>query len=218
MVGQGKKINILTYTLCLASTLSSVSAMAETAFTKLDGQGKPLPMFASTWDCVKDNKTGLVWEEKTSDHGLRDKDWTYTWYDTNASNNGGELGYQDRHHVVSEIGQASTCGQTLAQCNTALYVQTVNQQGGICGFSDWQLPTKAQLTTLLSPANATATEQTQRINTQYFSLLPSNTWYWSSTTSQQDHKYAWLFYFDYGKADDHLKFQNFAVRLVRGTP
>ena len=59
MVSQGKKINILTYTLCLASMLSSVSAMAETAFTKLDSQGKPLPMFASTWDCVKDNKTGL---------------------------------------------------------------------------------------------------------------------------------------------------------------
>ena len=56
-----------------------------------------------------------------------------------------------REHAIALTDTTKTkaiFAQTLAQCNTALYVQTVNQQGGICGFSDWQLPTKAQLTTI----------------------------------------------------------------------
>lgn len=215
MTGLYKKINTLVFTLLL--TAGGQTVWAENALTKLDAQGKDLPVYASAWACVKDNATGLMWEEKTSDKGLRDQAWTYTWYDTDAVNNGGQIGYQDRHDVAKDIEQGSSCGKTLSQCNTALYVQNVNQQGGICGFSDWKLPTKAQLETLVTQqANESKTEQTQRINTRYFANLPSNTWYWSSSTSQQDHKYAWLMYFDYGKADDHVKFQNFAVRLVRG--
>lgn len=217
MTGLYKKINTLVFTLLL--TAGGQTVWAENALTKLDNDGKPLPVYAPTWDCVKDNKTGLMWEEKTNNQGLRDKEWTYTWYDTNAANNGGQMGYQDRHDVAKDIVQGSSCGKTLAQCNTTLYVQTINQQGGICGFTDWQLPTKAQLETLVTQqANEGNTEQKQYINTRYFADLSSNTWYWSSSTSQQDHKYAWLMYFDYGKADDHLKFQNFAVRLVRGSP
>jgi hypothetical protein len=31
---------------------------------------------------VRDNVTGLVWEVKTADGGLRDQKWSYTWYDS----------------------------------------------------------------------------------------------------------------------------------------
>ena len=48
-------------------------------FTKLDRNGYPLPDSAMNWDCVRDNVTGLIWEIKTNDGGLRDWDWTYTW-------------------------------------------------------------------------------------------------------------------------------------------
>ena len=211
--------SIRIYTVALTLLLTSIvqSVWAENALTKLDDQGKPLPIYAPMWACVKDNATGLIWEEKTNDQGLRDKEWTYTSYDSDTKNNGDQIGYQDRHEVAKDSEQGSSCGKTLSQCNTQAYAQTVNQQGGICGFSDWKLPTKAQLETLLSSAHDSKSEQPQRINTRYFAQLPSNTWYWSSSTSAQDHQYAWLFYFDYGKADDHLKFQNFAVRLVRSS-
>ena len=216
MTGLYKKINTLVFTLLL--TAGGQTVWAENALTKVDAQGKALPVYAPTWACIKDNATGLMWEEKTNDQGLRDKEWTYTWYDRDANNNGGQAGYQDRNEVAKDSEQGRSCGKTLSQCNTQAYVQAVNQQGGICGFSDWKLPTRAQLETLVSPPHDSKNEQPQRINTRYFAQLPSNTWYWSSSTSTQNHQYAWLLYFDYGKANDHLKSQNFAVRLVRANP
>ncbi|KJV05075.1 fibronectin type III domain-containing protein [Methylocucumis oryzae] len=42
-------------------------------FTKIDSAGKELPKTAKVWSCIKDNGTGLVWEVKTADAGLRDK-------------------------------------------------------------------------------------------------------------------------------------------------
>ena len=47
------------------------------SFTKLDAAGLALSSSVSQWSCVKDNVTGLVWELKTDDGGLHDKDDTY---------------------------------------------------------------------------------------------------------------------------------------------
>ena len=62
------------------------------SFTKLDANGKALAASAATWSCVRDNVTGLIWEAKTDDGGLRDKDWTYTWYNPDPATNGGSAG------------------------------------------------------------------------------------------------------------------------------
>ena len=52
-------------------------------FTKLDANGNALPASATSWDCVRDNVTGLIWEVKTTS-GLRSWSNTYTWYDPNS--------------------------------------------------------------------------------------------------------------------------------------
>jgi len=44
------------------------------SYTKLDEKGNPLPDNASTWVMVKDNLTGLIWENKTDDGSIHDKD------------------------------------------------------------------------------------------------------------------------------------------------
>jgi len=49
------------------------------AYTKLDANGKELSDSVTSWAMVKDNVTGLVWENKTDDGGTHDKDDTYTW-------------------------------------------------------------------------------------------------------------------------------------------
>ncbi len=63
------------------------------SFTKLDANGQPLPNSATTWSCVKDNRTGLIWEVKTADvprlgnpayknpKYLHDKLWRYSSFD-----------------------------------------------------------------------------------------------------------------------------------------
>jgi len=40
------------------------------SYTKLDAKGKPLTDNASSWVMVKDNVTGLIWEDKTNDDSI----------------------------------------------------------------------------------------------------------------------------------------------------
>ena len=55
------------------------------SFTRLDDEGDPKASQSShysedPWACVQDNVTGLYWEVKTDDDGLRDRDHSYTWF------------------------------------------------------------------------------------------------------------------------------------------
>mgnify|MGYP007050450026 CR=1 FL=1 len=108
-------------------------------YTKIANDGRELPADAvlgsgpGDWACTRDNVTGLLWEVKTDDGGLRDRDWTYTWYDDiHTDNNGGNPG---------SLG-SDTCGGTLpnSQCNTQAYAAVVNARG-LCSFNDWRLST-----------------------------------------------------------------------------
>ncbi|MGD9732942.1 MAG: DUF1566 domain-containing protein [Desulfamplus sp.] len=49
------------------------------SYTKLDSNGVALPVTATTWAMVRDNVTGLIWENKTDEGSIHDKDNTYTW-------------------------------------------------------------------------------------------------------------------------------------------
>lgn len=108
-------------------------------FTKISNAGNALAAnaalgpAANDWACTRDNVTGLLWEVKTSNPsspGLRDVLNTYTWYNTNAANNGGDAG---------STGNTTSCNGTLAACNTQDYVAAVNASN-LCGRSDWRLP------------------------------------------------------------------------------
>ena len=67
------------------------------SFTKLDTQGNPLPLTSTEWVMVKDNVTGLIWEVKTDDGSIHDKDNRYDWYDSNPETNGGNAGYTNNN-------------------------------------------------------------------------------------------------------------------------
>ena len=51
------------------------------SYTKLDAGGQDLPDSAEDWTMVRDNVTGLIWEVKTNDGSIHDKDRTFTWRD-----------------------------------------------------------------------------------------------------------------------------------------
>jgi len=51
------------------------------SYTKLDSTGNDLPDSATSWTMVRDDITGLIWEVKTNDETLNDKDDKYTWQD-----------------------------------------------------------------------------------------------------------------------------------------
>lgn len=139
-------------------------------FTKLNNNGDEQDVDASNFSCVRDNVTGLVWEIKTTDGGLRDLDNTYSWYA--EEDNGGAVGDQN--------GSATAC--TLTSCNTADYIDAINS-AGLCGFYDWRLPTHQELMSLVHFGRS----ETPRIDTQYFpntgDALADELWYWTAQPS-----------------------------------
>lgn len=167
------------------------------SFTKLDGNGNPLSASATSWTCVRDNVTGLIWEVKTDDGGLRDKDNTYTWYNPDSSSNGGNAGAQNGGNCVGSA------------CDTYAYVQAVNAQG-LCGAMDWRLPTRFELESI------TSNDRTYpAIDTAFFPDIAS--WgFWSSSPEANNPDGAWYVTFDYGYVGDSNKDYAGYVLLVRG--
>jgi|GEM_PF-2399278 len=114
-----------------------------TGYSKIANNGSTLSDSAklganpTDWACTQDNKTGLMWEVKTTDGGLRDLNWQYTWYEPDANKNFGFEGYTD---VTSGMPNCST----KDNCNTYAFTNIVNKQA-LCGVSDWRLPTNEEL-------------------------------------------------------------------------
>lgn len=176
-------------------------------FTRLNANGDEQDAEAASWSCVRDNVTGLVWEVKSDDGGLQDKDYTYSWYSEGV--NGGFEGDED--------GVDTSC--TLASCNTQAYVNAVNAQG-LCGFYDWRMPTHHELFSLmhLGIADSLAIDEDYFPNTGASTTSP--VWYWTSVPSadgvnSDDAQNAWALDFD-SAVDNFLNKSSAArVRLVR---
>jgi hypothetical protein len=110
-------------------------------FTKISNSGARLQpnvslgTAANQWACTLDETTGLMWEVKANS-GLRDKAHTYRWYDSNSSTNGGNVGAQ------SDV--ADTFCYEAGRCDMQKFRDDVNL-AGLCGFSDWKVPTLREL-------------------------------------------------------------------------
>lgn len=171
-------------------------------FTKIDASGNALPANASTWSCVRDNVTGLFWEVKTDDGGLHDKDWTYTWYNSTVVNNGGSAG----------TASGGSCGGTVAAgCDTEKFAAAVNANG-LCGVTDWRLPSRQELLTILDNSRI---NPSPRIDTNYFPNTKSSP-FWSSSPDAHGSGYAWYVSFNYGDVYNYSKYGSYGVRLVCG--
>ncbi len=49
------------------------------SYTKFDAKGEPLPDSAEQWALVQDNITGRIWEAKTDDDSIHDRDTLFTF-------------------------------------------------------------------------------------------------------------------------------------------
>jgi len=165
-------------------------------FTKLDDNGNPLPASATAWSCVKDNHTGLIWEEKATS-GLRSMSHTYTWYNPDSNTNGGNPGVQN----------GGSCSGS--SCDTHGYVQAVNAQG-LCGANDWRMPAREELRGIVDYSRISPA-----IDTAYFRRTPLS-WYWSASPYAGSVHNAWdvLFYVGFYLTPNKTNLRH--VRLVRG--
>lgn len=130
----------------------------KTHYTKLNAKGKTATDKPDAAHCVLDNQTGLVWELKTDDDGVHDKDKTYRWGGRGAEQIG-EKFFDDWNALIDGSNSEK-----------------------LCGFSDWRVPTIDELKTLVAAGANPA------IDTSFFPLtLPKPYWSVSAYKNYPEH-------------------------------
>lgn len=167
------------------------------SFTKISSTGAALTANATNWNCLKDNVTGLMWEIKTDDNGLHDKDWSYTWYEPDNTKNGGNAGVQN----------GGICG-SASSCDIHTYVQAVNAASW-CGYNDWRMPTIDELGGIV-----VLDREMPAIDTAYFPHTVPIGSYWSSSPAASNNLARFVYFRD-GYSGAWLKSEKYQVRLVR---
>lgn len=180
----------------------------DSGFVKISRTGARLSDEATEWNCVIDKDTGLMWERKTDDGGLRDVDYVYSWYDTNTASNGGFAGYEDDAHQGDDPGANYLCGGTLTYCNSSAYRNAVNSQS-LCGYNDWRIPGKDELIAISKKDKGKYFEG-DRVLGDWTSLSTPLVGPPGRQTND-----AWIVYFNYGGDFIAAKNSNRAMRLVR---
>ncbi|HXC53608.1 MAG TPA: DUF1566 domain-containing protein [Candidatus Limnocylindrales bacterium] len=144
---------------------------------------------------ITDDATGLTWEKKDNAGGIHDRDNEYTWSTGNGEING---------TIVSD------------------FLAGLNASGGFAGHTDWRIPNRFELETLLNageevpstwPVFATTCNGGCTIHTCSCTL---SGYYWTSTTFQSDTSGAWAIRFNDGGVNAILKTTTLHARAVRG--
>jgi len=167
------------------------------SYTKLGQNGAVLSntaTYSDGWVMTKDNVTGLIWEMKTDDGTIHDKDWTFSWCDTNLTTNGGNQG---------------TCNYYW---DTETFIKALNNSN-YGGFSDWRMPTIKELSSLINSSISSPGPLIDAAwfpNTEYWRL------YWSSTSQAEFTNLAWCVDFGWGDVPALTKSNDFFARAVRG--
>lgn len=184
----------------VVETATDINAVAPknqsvASYYKIGPSGEKLSDSAKVWACVEDTNTGLVWEVKSEDGGLHDKNNLYTWYE--PTENGESAGIADGGRCDGGI-----------DCDSYAYVHAINAQK-LCGYSDWRLPTREEFMTLISVNGGGGS-----VNHDYFPQ-GLESWYWTATSNKKHPNYAWYLLFRNGIMLSDIKVRAKHLRLVR---
>lgn len=180
-------------------------AILDLNYTKIANNGTSLPDAATLgsapteWGCTRHNASNLMFEVKIVTPGsLRHAANTYSWLNTNASSNGGNSG----------LANSGACSGSA--CDTQAYVAAVNA-AGLCGASNWRLPTPSELQRIVSSGAGTGTAV---VNSAFFPNVAAGR-YWTQTNVAGIPTHAWSIGFDDGNALPKSKTLAYRIMLVR---
>ena len=182
------------------------------SFTKLEAnRGNELSASSTSWSCVRDNVTGLVWEVKvatgsvdsTADiqkgisKNIHHKDNLYRW--------GG----------ITAIGRDDvTNGERIYDYDDWNTLVTGSNDASLCGYSDWRAPKRHELRSIVDYSRVNPS-----IDTNYFPNTPS-AGFWSASPYADYNADAWHVSFYYGYDSFHYSHYRHRtpnrLRLVRG--
>ena len=157
------------------------------SFTKLDEFGNLLAASATSWSCVRDNVTGLVWEVKSTDsNSIHYRNNNFRW--------GGIT------HQGSNFGTYYNDWDVL--------VNGTNSEN-LCGFNDWRVPNSTELMSIVDNSRYNPS-----IDTDYFPNTIGSS-FWSASPRAYNANYAWYVYFSLGGSSSLDRYVSQKVRLVR---
>ncbi|CAN8138838.1 hypothetical protein THIOSC15_1160014 [uncultured Thiomicrorhabdus sp.] len=150
-------------------------------FTRLNADGSEYSgsgdYASEPWACVRDNHTGLIWEVKTDDGGLHDKNVTYRW--------GGDtaqlfMNYGDRYDDWNVLVDGT---------NSA----------NLCGVNNWRVPSYHELLSITDMHFFIGT-----LDQDFFPMIDKSTTddqeYWTATPfSDLSFNHAWVLDFGLGR-------------------
>ena len=175
-------------TLTVSLSTSSTKSYSQVANASDD-------LYAKT-ECVQDNNTGLVWEGKTASPATsRLGTSKYSNFD------GDGLGQKS-----GGINASST--EIAASTNSIGYINSVNTSG-LCGYTDWRLPTKEQMLGILASSGS------PRFDTTWFPNMQAAL-YWSSSSFVGFVDYAYYVDFSNSNVNGSFRVNDLNVCLVRG--
>ncbi|MBI1816547.1 MAG: DUF1566 domain-containing protein [Deltaproteobacteria bacterium] len=171
--------------------------------TGSDGDVQPGATLAYTDNgdgTITDTNTGLMWEKKSDNGSIHDKDNTYTW-------------------------GMNTSPYTMNGTMVTAFLAALNGGGGFAGRTDWRIPSIKELQSIVnyeiaypgptvSPAFSTGCVASCTVTT---CSCTASSGYWSSTTTANSPpNYAWVVTFGYGDVYSDYKPLPDSVRAVRG--
>ena len=168
-------------------------------FSKVDPGGVIVEDDVLEWSCIMDNKTTLMWEVKSAVGGgsINDASYVYSWFKSNSAD--------FNAHGVTENG--GICADSR-HCDTEKFVEVMNQSGW-CGYSDWRIPTRLELQSIVNYAQAIPA-----VDILFFPYAQHD-YYWTADIDIDDLESAWMVNFLYGNIYGNLTRIPRAVRLVR---
>ncbi len=166
-------------------------------YRKLDRQGDVLSVHAERWNCVLDQRSGLIWEAKSGDVGLQHRDNTYSWFDPSIKGDKREQGRKDGGECVQ------------SECDTLAYQKSLNHVQ-VCGRSNWRLPTRTELKSLLEKEKA----YSEPLVNGFFFANTLAEGYWSNSSYKDYKAYAWGVLFSNGREGYGYKSSPLHLRLV----
>ena len=194
-------------------TIISSAKIVDSNYSKISNSGTIVPdtsklgVGKNDWACTKDNKTGLIWEVKTTDGGNHDMNKSYT-----------NILLTEKNDIIKYNDSTNTEG----------LVKLANSES-LCGATNWRLPKLDELMTLIVCSDGEYNSLNDYTHSYYIcanNLLVTrpviNTMYFPNTKSNffwayglDNSSLVWKVDFGYSSAHSFAKYDDQAfIRLV----